>query len=204
MCKRVLLFCGLAGMAFANVPISLLRVVKAEAGKIEFIVGRSPILAVGVSDVQGRVHWSDFCQQPLESGQSQTIGDSGGQIDTVVTANGVYGTKGLDDLYRRYTAADDVWHKWQDAAKSYSTDTPTFVQQLTQALANTLMPDRTQSEEAFGAFDALTLLKGNVRYIRYIVAQKSEDPRKVILLYLADQVGVFDRCTTIVRAGRMR
>src|SRR5271165_2767339 len=81
------------GNQTTTVPDSILHVTKIEAGVVEFRAGSSPILAVGMADPQGKVHWNDLCQRPFPPGQISTVADRGGSVGTVVTANGVYGNK---------------------------------------------------------------------------------------------------------------
>jgi len=198
--KRILPSCVLAMSAFAqgnSVPDSVLHVTKTEAGNVEFRVGASPIFAVGVSDISGEVHWNDYCQQPFQPGQLAHVADLGGKIDTVVAANGVYGNPrvgpghtALDELSKRYTAADNEYHKWLDLAKSFSADSKTFVQQMTSALADVQLPDETQDN-----FVAVKLIKGN---LTNLLQQTEKDPREMALWYLNHMTGVFDGCLSAV------
>ena len=82
-------------------PDAILRVTKTvETGRIEFQIGTVPILATGVSDIQGQVGWNDFYQNPLQTGQLSTV--AGTEIATVVTTKGVHGDKtAVNDMYRR-------------------------------------------------------------------------------------------------------
>lgn len=209
--NRLLAVCVLAMSAYAQgnswtVPDSILHVNKADQRNIEFRVGSgSTVLAIGLADVNGKISWDDFCQRRYQPGETATIPNAG-QVVTVITANGTYGNidkAEIDDLYQRWIAEQTVWHKWQDLAKSYSTDPKTFVQQITSALDSITLPqapDVTRSVEDYGTWNALTLLKGNV----LVSAQTAQDPRQAILLYLAHEVRIFAACVVAARSGSVQ
>jgi len=186
------------------VPDSVLHVNKTDQDKIEFRVGGSTVFAIGLADINGKIRWADFCERQFQPGQTATVPNAG-RVVSAITTSGVYGDKtAVDDLYRRYVAEQTVWHRWQDLARSYSTDSKTFVEQITGALADVAVPpapDATTTEESSGTWIALKLLKGNVQNIS---AQTEEEPRKVTLLYLAHEVGTFDACVTAARSGRVQ
>jgi hypothetical protein len=209
--NRILALCVLAISANAQgnpstVPDSILHVNKTDQRSIEFRVGSgSTVLAIGLADVNGKISWDDFCQRRYQPGETATIPNAG-QVVTVITTNGTYGNidkAGIDDLYQRWIAEQNVWHKWQDLAKSYRTDPKTFVQQITSALHSITLPqapDVTRSVEDYGTWNALTLLKGNV----LVSAQTAQDPRQAILLYLAHEVRTFDACVLAARSGSVQ
>jgi hypothetical protein len=204
--KPLLSLFVLAISAYAQgntVPDSILHVNKTDHDNIEFRVGGSTVLAIGLADVNGKINWDDFCQRQFQPGETATIPNAG-QVATVITTSGVFGDKtAVDNLYRRYAAEQTVWHKWQNLAKSYSTDPITFVEQITSALNSVKVPpapDVNQNVEDFGTWNAWALLKGNVQ----ISAQITKDPREAILYYLAHMTGVYDVCVAAARSGRMQ
>jgi hypothetical protein len=211
--KPLLSLCVLSISAYAQgnqsttVPDSVLHVNKTDHDKIEFRVGGSTVLAIGLANVNGygKISWADYCQKQFQPGETATVPNAG-QVATVITTSGVYGDKtAVDHLYRRYVAEQTVWHKWQDlATKSYSTDSKTFVEQITKAVADITVPPEPDltTEENFGTWKALNLLKGNVPHISANASQMGEDPRKTILLYLAHMAGVYDVCVVAARSGR--
>jgi len=180
------------------VPDSILHVNKVEQGQIEFRVGGSAILALGLAISDNHIGWDDYCQRPFQPGQISTV-PAAGRIVTVVSTSGVYGNKAaVATLYRRYTAADAIWRKRLDLAKTYSTDSKTFVRQITSALAEVPLPDRTKSEEDSAVYVALTLLKSNLRILS---EQTAADPRRVILLFLSHNADTYDVCVKAAGAA---
>ncbi len=121
--------------------------------------------AIGMlPDGSSKIGWDNSCSRPFQPGQTSTVPNAG-KVVPVITSSGVYGdTTTVDELYRRYLAKQTVWRKWQDLAKSYSSDSKRFVEQITSALAGvTVPPDPLDPRsEDFGTWIALKLLKGNI------------------------------------------
>jgi hypothetical protein len=199
MSKRILQFAlGLAvlatqGKTQTTVPDSVLRVTKTEGGAVQFRTGAAPILAIGMSDAQAKIIWTDVCTRPFQPGQDAMVVDRGGSIAVVVTASEIYGDRAAANGFsRHYDAVAAVWHKWLGAASSYSKESKTFVAQFETALANIPSPDKRTD-----VGNALFLIKSNVHDLG---RQTVQDPREAIMLYLSHEASVFDGCADA--AGR--
>jgi hypothetical protein len=181
------------------VPDSVLHITKIEAGRVTFTVGADPIVAMAVSDTQGKPLWFDTCTRPFQPGTEHWTVDRGGSIDVVVTARGSYGDKDAARRFSRgYDESADFWHQWLATASSYSGDSKAFVEQLEAALANTPRPGAGLSidwkDTTMG--HAFFLLQNNVHDLG---RQTVQDPREAILLYLNHEATMFDACGTAAR-----